>query len=125
MTFTAREPGVYPLFSDTITDWALHEDEIDWEVEPFVMGNAWRKADPDWDGPVDPNGYVLPKLTLGWQAIQWGSENLLSDETDEHDKKKPFKLTPEQARVVLWLYEVDENGKLVSNEFTLQRLKGH
>ena len=72
----------------------------------------------------------MPELTLGWQAILWiegmydkdGNEviacNLLNDEG------KPFKLTREQARFLLWFYAIDENGRFVYRNVILQRLKG-
>ena len=128
MTVTAleqRPPGVYPTFDESITDWALHEAQIDWEVVPFVMGPTWDK-DPDWpDHLRDPEGYILPEYTLGYQAIKWVQENLLADEVDEDDQPLPFKLTAEQARFILWMYAVDEDGRFLYREITLQRLKGH
>lgn len=120
----ARAPGVYPLFDDSITDWATYEDQIDWCVIPFVMGPTWDR-NPDWDGPRDPQGYILPHLTLGYQAIRWVQDNLLADEVDDDDQPLPFKLTPEQARFILWMYAVDEDGRFLYREVTLQRLKGH
>ena len=118
-----RPPGVYPKFDDSLTDWALHETEIDWEVVPTYLGPVWDK-DPTWDGPRDPDGYILPKLTLGWQAVMWVQENLLADETDEDDKPLPFKLTNEQVRFMLWFYAIDEDGRFLYREVVLQRLKG-
>ena len=139
MTTTATEhrpPGVYPKFSDSITDWALGEEEVDWEVVPFSMGPTWDR-NPFWDGPRDPQGYILPKLTLGWQVLKWIEENLLADETDEHGNKKPLDLTDEQKRFILWFYALDEgeqdadgnwiiepSGRFKYREYVLQRLKG-
>ena len=91
VTEEALTPGVYPLFDETLTDWAMHESDIDWCVEAFSLGPVWDK-NPDWDGPRDPQGYILPKLTIGWQAIRWVHENLLADETDEFDNRLPQKL---------------------------------
>lgn len=119
-----QTPGVYPLFDDSITDWVTHEDVIDWCVVPFTMGPTWDRR-PDWDGPRDPEGYILPHHTLGYQAIDWVQKNLLADEVDENDQPLPFKLTPEQARFILWAYAVDETGRFLYREMTLQRLKGH
>src|SRR5690349_5357673 len=34
-TTESRPPGIYPKFSDSVTDWALNEEIIDWEVVPF------------------------------------------------------------------------------------------
>lgn len=107
-----RPPGVYPVGDD------------DWEVVPFHLGPTWEK-DPTWDGPRDPNGYILPKITLGYQVILWIQNNLLADETDVNDNRLPFKLTPEQARFVLWVYAIDETGRFTYRDIVLQRLKGH
>lgn len=86
------------------------------------MGPTWDR-DPSWTGPRDPNGYILPKWTLGYQVIRWVQDNLLDDEsTDENPI--PFKLTPEQARFILWFYAVNEYGYFAYREVVLQRLKG-
>jgi len=124
LTAEHRPPGIYPKFSDSITDWALWEKELDWDVVPFTMGPTWDR-NPDWDGPRDPQGYILPKLTLGWQILDWIEANLLADETDEHDNPLPFDLTDEQKRFILWFYAIDEDGRFEYREVVLQRLKGH
>jgi len=131
-----RPPGVYPRFPDSVSDWAVHEREIDWEIVPFSMGPTWDR-NPFWDGPRDPEGYILPKLTLGWQILRWIKENLLADETDAQGNKVPFKLTAEQARFILWFYALDvgeydgdgnaliePTGRFMYREYVLQRLKG-
>lgn len=127
MTVTATEtrpPGLYPKFDQSLSDWAVHESSIDWEVVPFSMGPTWD-LDPTWEGPRDPQGYILPELTLGWQALDWVSKNLLADETDENDNPLPFDLTDEQKRFILWFYAIDEYGNFLYREIVLQRLKGH
>lgn len=136
MVTESRPPGVYPLFDDTLTDWAVNERAIDWEVVPFSLGPTWDR-NPFWKGPRDPNGYILPELTLGWQVLAWiegiaGPDgtmvvpnNLLADETDDDDKPLPFKLTAEQKRFILWFYAIDETGRFLYREIVLQRLKGH
>ena len=116
-------PRVYPLFDPSLTDWDNHVDEIDWSVVPAHIGPTWDK-NPDWDGPRDPDGYILPKLTLGWHVINWLGKNIVSDDTDDRGNRLPFRFTNEQLRVLLWMYEIDEAGKLVTNEYTLTRLKG-
>ena len=118
-----RSPGVYATFGD-ILDWETHEDLIDWEVVAFSMGPTWDR-DPNWDGPRDPDGYILPHLTLGYQALAWILANLLSDEVDEHDRHLPYRPTPEQVRFILWFYAIDESGRFLYREIVLQRLKGH
>jgi len=120
-----RPPGVYPKFDpETAIDWAALESEIDWEVVPFSMGPTWDR-NPFWTGPRDPQGYILPELTLGWQVLRWIHGNLLADETDENDKRLPFDLTDEQKRFILWFYAIDEDGRFLYREIVLQRLKGH
>ena len=111
MAAPVRPPGVYQIAED------------DWEVVPFALGPTWDK-DPDWDGPRDPEGFILPRLTLGWQAITWIEANLLSDDLDENDNPLPIKLTNEQMRWLLWFYAIDEAGRFIWREFVLQRLKG-
>ena len=121
----SRPPGVYPKFDvDTAIDWAKLESEIDWDVVPFSLGPTWDR-NPFWTGPRDPQGYILPELTLGWQVLDWVEANLLADETDENDKPLPFDLTDEQKRFILWFYAIDEDGNFLYREVVLQRLKGH
>jgi hypothetical protein len=119
-----RPPGVYPQFDDSLVDWERHEKEIDWEVVPFSIGPTWDR-NPFWTGPRDPQGYILPELTIGWQVLDWVSKNLLADETDEHNNPLPFDLTDEQKRFILWFYAIDEEGRFLYREVVLQRLKGH
>ena len=120
----SRPPGIYPKFDDSIVDWESHAEEIDWEVVPFSMGPTWDR-NPFWKGPRDPQGYILPELTLGWEVLMWIENNLLADETDEHNKPLPFDLTDEQKRFILWFYAIDETGRFLYREVVLQRLKGH
>lgn len=59
-------------------------------------------------GPVfdkDPKTglYIMPERTLGPYVIQWGLENL-------QIKGAPFKLTPEQTRIICWMYALTESG---------------
>lgn len=124
VTVEHRPPGVYPKFPEGTVDWERYEKEIDWEVVPFSMGPTWDR-NPFWTGPRDPQGYILPELTLGWQILIWIEENLLSDETDDNDKPLPFDLTDEQKRFILWFYAIDEDGRFTYREVVLQRLKGH
>lgn len=90
---------------------------------PQIYGPTWER-NPDWDGQDRMDQYILPEKTLGWQALRWVRENLLSDDLDEFDRPLPFKPTFEQSRFILWFYAVDENGDFLYREFVLQRLKG-
>lgn len=123
MTLAERPPGVYPKFDERSADWNEILDEIDWDFVPRVLGPTWDR-NPQWSGPRDPDGYILPELTLGWQAIRWIEKNLLADEMDEHDQPLPFQLTAEQVRFILWFYAVDDKGRFLYREIVLQRLKG-
>lgn len=137
LTLPTREPGVYSR-EDVLAEVAEMTPEqvaqavehLDWDVTPWHCGPTWEK-DPSWDGPRDPDGYILPHFTLGWQAIRWAQENLLADETDEHDRPLPFTFTAEQMRFILWFYALDPGdeyreptGRFMYREFVLQRLKG-
>lgn len=115
------EPGVYTIGHPTLADWV--EGNVDWHVTPQVTGPVWDK-NPYWEGPRDPEGYILPYFTLGYQALKWARENLLGEELDEDGKRLPFKPTPEQVRMVLWFYAIDERGKFIQRQVTWQRLKG-
>ena len=86
-------------------------------IKPVAIGPTWRE-NPDWDQKNEADRFVLPEITLGWQILAWIPKNLRSP------NGKPFTPTPEQSRFILWLYEVDENGRFVSLEAVLQRLKG-
>lgn len=116
------QPGVYTLGQPSLADWA--KGEVDWCVTPIAHGPVWSK-DPNWTGPRDPKGYILPHFTLGYQALKWASENLLGEEMDEAGKRLPFKPTPEQVRMILWFYAIDERGRFIQRQVTWQRLKGH
>lgn len=63
---------------------------------------------------------MLPERTLGWEILGWISEWLMAPD----GSGEVFELTPEQARFILWLYAIDEEGNFVYQNATLQRLKG-
>ncbi|MBN3584867.1 hypothetical protein JYB64_20930 [Algoriphagus aestuarii] len=67
-----------------------------------------------------PNG--LPERTLGWYLLYWASKYLR--QPDGPDAGKPFMFTPEQTRLVLWWYAVDENGRFLFNSGVIRRMKG-
>lgn len=79
-------------------------------IEPVCIGPSWRRGD---DGK-----FVLPELTLGWHALAWTAEYLQFE-------GKPWRYTPEQARLTLWWYAVDpETGDFLFRDGVIQRLKG-
>jgi hypothetical protein len=136
-----REPGVYQRPGlDTSSINSILET-LDWDVVPYSSGPTWDR-DPLWDtyselarerwiddGLRDPEGYILPELTLGWQALHWAEENLLSDDIDPEDpdgnRRLPWSFTAEQMRFMLWFYAIDEYGRFLYREVIFQRLKGH
>lgn len=105
-----RVPGVVQIADD------------DWAVTPAFLGPVWD-TNPLWDGPRDPDNFILPHLTLGWQAIRWAEENCLADESSP-EEPIPFRFTNEQMRFILWFYAIDETGRFIYREYVLQRLKG-
>lgn len=103
---------------DSITWKNIRQSDFYLKIpEAVCIGPTWRQS-PDWDGKNEATRYDLPEFTLGWQAAKWVGDNLRDDEG------RPFQLTPEQTRFLLWWYEVDEHGKFVYRQGVLQRLKG-
>ena len=79
-------------------------------VEPVIIGPTWQR---------DDNGkWLLPKRTLGWQAIAWTSEWM------QHEDGTAWRYTPEQARFILHWYAVDDEDVFLYRDGVLQRLKG-
>lgn len=70
-----------------------------------------------WPDTVPP-----PERTLGWDVLAWTAENLL--QPDGPDAGGPWKFTPEQVRIVLRWYEIDEHGTFTRRQGTVRRLKG-
>lgn len=73
---------------------------------------------PSWQ-TTTAGEWVLPQLTLGWEILGWCAQWLTTPEGD------PWVFTPEQARLVLHLYEVDHRGQRVYRKGVVQRAKGH
>lgn len=63
----------------------------------------------------------LPKLTLGWGVLQWGTNNLAQPDRKQGE---PWVYTNEQARFILWYYAVDEYGEFIYRRAMLSRPKG-
>jgi len=60
--------------------------------------------------------------TLGWQVLAWTRAYLL--QPDGPNAGEPWVFTPEQARVVLRWYEIDEAGRFVHRRGVIRRMKG-
>lgn len=84
------------------------------ELDAVTIGPSWAKSE---DGK-----WSLPTLTLGWDVIQWADDNLL--QPDGPDAGEKWRWTDEQARLLLWWYAVDDQGRFVYRRGTLRRLKG-
>lgn len=80
------------------------------EWEPVRIGPAWK---------INPltGRWLLPERTLGWDGLYWTHAHL------QHEGE-PWVYSPEQARLVLWWYAVDEVGRFVYRHGVIQRLKG-
>jgi hypothetical protein len=87
------------------------DEEVPAVVEPFVLGPTWRRG---------PDGkFVLPEYTLGWHALAWTAAYL------QHYAGKPWRYTPEQARLTLWWYAMDPvTNRFLYRDGVVQRLKG-
>lgn len=89
---------------------------LDWDIAPVVIGPTWKR---------DETGeFILPKWTLGWQALHWIKQNLLAEELGKDGRPQPWTPTAEQARFILWWYAIDETGAFVYRDGIFQRLKG-
>lgn len=91
----------------------VHDDDIAVEYPPTYIGPTWQRD--------DGGNFVLPQHTLGWEIAGWCSQYLLAPDSQDGE---PWRFTFEQLRFVLWWYAVDERGKFIYREGTLQRLKG-
>lgn len=75
------------------------------------IGPSWRTtATGEWD---------LPEFTLGWEILGWCAQWLTNPDGE------PWIFTPEQARIILWLYALDKQGKRLTKKGVVQRAKGH
>lgn len=81
---------------------------------PIAIGPTWKR---NADG-----GWVLPEKTLGWDVISWAAETLL--QPDGPNSGQPWQWTPEQARLLLWWYAVDDYGRFTYRRGVLRRMKG-
>lgn len=84
--------------------------EQQFSFDPVRIGPSWQRN--------EQGGWVLPKLTLGWHALAWTKLYL------QHSRDRPWTYTPEQARLTLWWYAVDDNLEWLFDQGVLQRLKG-
>lgn len=73
-------------------------------------------------GPSNQKGedgrWVLPQFSLGYRLIPWVYQNLCRPDG------RPFELTEEQKRLLVWWYAVDERGRFLFRDGVIQRIKG-
>ncbi len=82
---------------------------------PHIIGPTWRKT--------IEGGWHLPEKTLGWGVLNWWAQYVKTPGGDHAGEA--FMPTLEQARFVLWLYAVDDNGKYIYRNSVFRRMKGH
>ncbi|MFF2813467.1 terminase [Streptomyces sp. NPDC058000] len=63
-----------------------------------------------------------PTRTLGWDVLLWTARYLL--QPDGPDAGQPWRFTPEQVRIVLRWFEINDAGEFVRRQGTIRRLKG-
>jgi hypothetical protein len=87
----------------------------DWQTyEAVHTGPSWEKT---------PLGtFKLPELTVGYAVLDWAMRYLT--QPDGAKAGQPWTPTGEQARIILWWYEVDETGRFTSRRGVLRRMKG-
>lgn len=78
---------------------------------PHLVGPTWaRTLDGSW---------YLPEKTLGWGIINWLATNIKAP-----DGSGSFLPTLEQARFILWLYAVKDDGSYLYRDIVFRRCKG-
>lgn len=78
---------------------------------PTDIGPIWK---------TDERGvWLLPEYTLGWEAAAWAEVNL-----NAIRGTGKLELTDEQWRVILWTYEIDEDGDFKNPNAVYQAFKG-
>lgn len=94
----------------TVTSQAA-EETVPEVVKPFTIGPTWKRG---------PDGrFLLPEYTLGWHCLAWTATYL------QHYAGKPWRYTPEQARLTLWWYALDPvTNRFLWRDGVVQRLKG-
>lgn len=70
-----------------------------------------------WPDTVPPEN-----RTLGWEVLNWTATHLL--QPDGPDAGGPWTYTPEQVRILLRWFEIDDAGVFVRRQGTIRRLKG-
>lgn len=94
------------------------------DLEPNYIGPSWSKReDGSWllpaRTPQEAAEHGVP-MSLGWEILGWCGRYLRHFK----DVSQKLKLTPEQARLVLWWFAIDSRGRFIYRTGTIQRCKG-
>lgn len=81
------------------------------EFEPIYLGPVFRR---DEDGK-----FILPRLSIGMAVIRWAKKWLRGA-----DGEPGWKFTPEQMRLIMWWYAIDERGRFLYRDGVIQLIKG-
>lgn len=86
------------------------------------MDGGWFPIPPiapvrTWPDTVPPEN-----RTLGWSVLAWVTDYVL--QPDGLQAGEPFQFTPEQVRIVLRWFEIDDAGRFTRRTGTIRRLKG-
>lgn len=105
--------------------WTKNPTTGQWSIAP--EGQHWlemvREAYPPLDiGPLwqkDSFGrWLLPEKTLGWEVLEWCADWLLGPNGG------PWTFTDEQARLILWIFALNDDGTFKYRQVVYQALKG-
>lgn len=110
-------------------DVESHEDVVKWYrrelAKPAVVPWKGARFQPQTMGPsweIEGRGsrarWVLPEHSIGWDLLGFCGTWL------QLRRGEPWRFTLEQARLLLWWYAVDEDGRWIYRDGVLQRLKG-
>src|SRR5690606_4678815 len=80
-------------------------------ITPIATGPCWQRGD---DGK-----YVAPAYSLGPAIAAWVKKYVKSPDGDGM-----WRFTPEQLRLLYWIYAVRPDGRWLYRELNIQRLKG-
>lgn len=96
---------------------AWYRDALAASVPP--KGLVWDpvRIGPVWDWTPE-RGWLLPEHSLGWECLAFAGLWL------NGRGGGPWKYTLEQARIILWFYEVTFQAGFANDQYFLQRLKG-